>query len=31
MGYWLVDRRPSSGRWRNARTDLVDELVLHKK
>ena len=31
MGYWLVDRRPGSGRWRNARIDLVDELVLHKK
>jgi len=30
MGYWLVDRRPGSGRWRNARIDLVDELVLHK-
>jgi len=31
MGYWLVDRRPGSGRWRNACIDLVDELVLHKK
>jgi len=31
MGYWLVDRRPGSGRWRNARIDLVDKLVLHKK
>jgi len=30
MGYWLVDRRPGSGRWCNARIDLVDELVLHK-
>ena len=30
MGYWLVDRRPGSDRWRNARIDLVDELVLHK-
>ena len=30
IGYWLVDRRPGSGRWRNARIDLVDELVLHK-
>jgi len=30
MGYWFVDRRPDSGRWRNARIDLVDELVLHK-
>jgi len=31
MGYWLVDRRrPRSGRCRNARIDLVDELVLHK-
>ena len=30
MGYWLVDRRPGSGRWRNARIDLVDELMLHK-
>ena len=29
MGYWLVDRRPGSGRWRNARIDLV-ELVLRK-
>ena len=27
MGYWLVDRRPGSGRWRSARIDLVDELV----
>jgi len=31
MGYWLVDRHPGSGRWCNARIDLVDELVLHKK
>jgi len=30
MGYWLVDRRPGSGRWCNARIDLIDELVLHK-
>jgi len=30
MGYWLVDRRPGSGRWRDARTYLVDELELHK-
>ena len=30
MDYWLVDRRPGSGRWRNARTNLVDELVLDK-
>ena len=30
MGYWVVDRRPGSGRWRNVRIDLVDELVLHK-
>jgi len=30
MGYWLVDRRPDSGRWRNALIDLVDELLLHK-
>jgi len=29
MVYWLVDRSPGSGRWRNARIDL-DELVLHK-
>jgi len=29
MGYWLVDRRPGSGRWRNAHIDLVDELVSH--
>jgi len=29
MGNWLVDRRPGSGKWRNARIDLVDELVLH--
>jgi len=28
----LVGRPPSgSGRWRNARIDLVDELALHKK
>jgi len=26
----MVDRRSSSGRWRNACIDLVDELVLHK-
>ena len=31
MGYWLVDRRPGSGRWCSARIDLVDKLVLHKK
>jgi len=30
MGYWLVDRRLGNGRWRSARIDLVDELVLHK-
>ena len=30
QAYWLVDRRPGSGRWRNTRIDLVDELVLHK-
>jgi len=30
MGYWLVDRRPDSGIWRSAHTDLVDKLVLHK-
>jgi len=30
MGYWLVDRRYGSGRWRSARIDLFDELVLHK-
>jgi len=30
MGYWLVDRRPGSGRWRSARINLVNELVLHK-
>jgi len=29
MGYWLVDRRPGSGRWRSA-IALVDELVLRK-
>ena len=29
MGYWLVDRRPGSSRWRDV-ADLVDELVLHK-
>jgi len=29
MGYWLVDRRPGSGR-RSAHIDLVDERVLHK-
>jgi len=28
--YWLVDRRPGSGRWRSACIDLVDELVLDK-
>ena len=30
MGYWLVERRPGSGRWRNTPIDLVDKLVLHK-
>jgi len=30
MGYWLVDRRLGNGRWRSARIDLVEELVLHK-
>jgi len=31
MGYWLVNRRPGSDRWRSARIELVDELVLDKK
>jgi len=30
MNYLLVDRRPGSVRWRSARIDFVDELVLHK-
>ena len=30
-GYWLVDRRPSSGRWRSTRIHLVDKLVLQKR
>ena len=30
MGYWLVDRRPGSGRWINTFIDLVDELVLRE-
>ena len=30
MGYWLIDRHPDRGKWRNTRIDLVDELVLHK-
>ena len=30
MGYWLVDRRPGSADEATHRTDLVDELVLHK-
>jgi len=30
MGYWLVDRRTGSGRWCNARIDLVDELCYTK-
>jgi len=30
MCYWLVDRRPGSGRWHSARIDLADKLVLHK-
>jgi len=30
MGYWLVNHRPGSDRWRSAGIDLVDELVLHK-
>jgi len=30
LGYWLVDRRPGSGRWCSTSIDLVDKLVLNK-